>query len=91
MMNGFLTRHLEDGDVNQRAFRYAVVQLLSLLILVISVGLLAFYEYVTTMFGQPVGLALNLFPDLGRAVALLSAAVFLGAGYFTAKSLVATG
>ena len=74
--------------MDQNAFRHTVVQLLSLVILVLSIGLLAFYEYVTVMFGHPTGPALDLFPDLGWAVFLLSVLIFLGNGLFTIKTIL---
>lgn len=76
--------------MNQNTFRYALLQLLSLLILVLSVGMLAFYEYVTVMFGHPTGAALSVFPELGWGVALLSAVIFTGTGFRTTKSILSS-
>jgi ABC-type uncharacterized transport system permease subunit len=80
---------MESNTVHRDTFRYAVVELLSLGVLVLSVGLLAGYEYVNTMFGETDGAALNVFPDLAWAVALLTATVSVGVAPFAARRLLA--
>ncbi|WP_435348699.1 hypothetical protein [Haloarchaeobius sp. HRN-SO-5] len=77
--------------MDQRTFRYVVVQLLALLVLLLSVSLLAFHSYLAAMTGRLDGPAVELLTGFGWFVALFGLVLFLGSTAAVLKRFVTGG